>query len=221
MNRAFCITMYQEFGTVDKTITNIKKIFPDSFIVLIQSTNHAKYIYPMVNETICLYDYKNIVEKHKIASHAISRNYSVGFTYLYNTNIQFDYIVALCGDTLVTDPTNFDRRYNDMKKQNKVACVSQAIGQDFHSADSNPANGISGGRYQFDGITDFMPQLFIIDGKSAIETKVFSDIKITNPFTSEQCLGDEFISKFGNFNVIKLARNAYDYKDGVIFQYKD
>lgn len=220
--KAFCITLYNEFLTVTQTIKNIKDYFGDNcYIVVVQSESKLDYkIESNYNSLIKLSNLAEVYDSSRVAAHAICRNYSVGFSHLYDTNIIFDYIVALCADTLVVDPNNFNRRYEDMKRLNKYMCISQAIGQNFHASDSNPLQGKEGGRFQHENTTDFMPQFFMIRGKEAIEKRVFSNINITNEFTSEQCLGDEFVSKFGHFEVIRLARNAYDYNDGIRLQYK-
>lgn len=217
--------MYREFSTVAKTIDNIKAHYSkDSHIVLIRSTDDTTEYssYLSCNKVIHLPDFSKLVKQYEIPSHAITRNYSAGFSYLYDTNIPFDYIVALCGDTYVKDPSNFDRRFEDMKNRNKYICLSQALGQNFHSSNSNPDEGSEGGRFQHESITDFMPQFFMVDGRKAIETKVFSNMIITNKYTSEQCLGDELIDKFKTFDyAIRLAKNAYDYSDGIIYQHKE
>ena len=75
------------------------------------------------------------------------------------------------------------------------------------------------GRLQHENITDFMPQLFFLDG-SLIESGAFTNIKITNKFTSEQCLGDELMKRVPfatNVGLLNSAarRNAYSYSDGV------
>ena len=152
----------------------------------------------------------------------MSRNFSKIFRDLYAAP-EMDYYVAFTGDTRVTDPINFNRLYNVMKDKNKIACVSQAIGQRFHASTDNLKDK-SGNRYQHDRITDFMPQLFLLDGQFATSTKCFSNIEVTNVLTSEQCLGDELLSHIeGDFHdkVYRVNwRNpsyAYAYNDGVIY----
>lgn len=219
----FCISMYNEYDTIRKSLLEIRKYYNDkAYIIIVRSDTGIPIpeIEKIVNKMIVYNNLASTIKKHKLPSHALSRNYGAAFTELYNTNINFKYIIALCGDTLVTDASNFDRRFDEMCKNTKLACVSQAIGQNFHASDSDPANGICGGRLQTENITDFMPQFFIIDGKFASTTKVFSKIKIVNEFTSEHCLGNELVRALnGNFKekVIRLARRAYDYNDGIIF----
>ena len=74
---------------------------------------------------------------------------------------------------------------------------------------------------QYDGISDFMPQFFMVRGVAATFTRMFSDTKITNEYTSEQCLGDEFMKHVpGNFkdSAYIISTNAYDYSDGIVYQ---
>jgi len=92
----------------------------------------------------------------------------------------------------------------------------------------NPTNkcplNCCGGRIQYEGIRDFMPQFFMVEGSFASETKVFSDIAVTNEYTSEQCLGDEFSRHIkGSFldNAHVIASNAYSYSDGLLYQVKE
>jgi hypothetical protein len=102
--------------------------------------------------------------------------------------------------------------------------VSQAIGQNFHAADADPPEKVEG-RYQYDGISDFMPQFFMVDGHFAKNSGIFSHMKVTNEYCTEQCLGDELIqydiSKPFDKDVYIIAKNAYDYNDGIIYNYND
>ena len=135
----------------------------------------------------------------------------------------YKYIVALTGDTYISDLSGLDRLFDKMISKDKVVCVSQAIGQDFHAYNSNPPEEC-GGRFQYDGITDFMPQFFLIDGKFAKNTEIFSNMEVTNEYCTEQCLGDElshYITKPFDKDVYIIAKNAYDYDDGIIYNYND
>jgi hypothetical protein len=104
--------------------------------------------------------------------------------------------------------------------------ISQALGIKFfgpnHDKDSDPNVGT---RLQHDMITDIMPQLFIMDGKFALETKCFQNIEIVNNYCSEQCLGDEvlkYVKTPAEFHkrIGKLGIKGFDYNDGVIINYK-
>jgi|15BtaG_2_1085339.scaffolds.fasta_scaffold08299_4 hypothetical protein len=216
------ITMFNEHVTVLRTVKNI--IGCESFtpyIVLVHSDDGDKSkeleeIRELVDEYVLLPNLGSEYSGPQLAAHCITRNYSSVFNALNKK--KFDVVVGLTGDTLVTDPTNFIRRSQELEQEKKVAFVAQAIGQRFHSPD-----GPDEGREQHPHITDIMPQLFILEGKFSYDTKCFSTIEIVNKFTSEHCLGDELVSKIGKSNwrdkVVKLNRvqptNAYYYNDGV------
>lgn len=234
MRTAFIITMYDEFSLVLESIKNIRKTFNDAEIIVVQSdantkNNELNEIKLLSNEFICL---ENLGEKYSrfaLPSKAITRNISTGVKKLYEKNTEFDLIVILTGDTLITDADSFHRRYIDMINNQWVSMVSQAIGQNFHSDSDNPENGIFGGRYQDNNTTDFACCLFLLDGKFARETIAFSNILITNKWTSEQCLGDELVRAVGspeNFKKRVGILNgasptiAYSYNDGIIYHAK-
>lgn len=219
--RCFLITMYNEFDIVQKTITLIKSLMCDAVIYVIQSDDSSGRILTGMNKFMTLENLGDKIKRHKLPSHAITRNYGSLFKMAYESGFTFDFIAGITGDTLLTDPTTCDRIYDTMVRNNKILACSQAIGQNFHAEDSDPENGRCGGRIQFDGISDFMPQFFIVKGDFAHRTKVFSDIKITNEFTSEQCLGDELLRHVrGSFkeNALVIANNAYSYSDGIVYQ---
>ncbi len=221
--KCFIITMFGEAGTVNQTIKNIRAKISDAMIIVVRSENVS--VLDGHDKEIVLPNLALTTKRYEIAARAITRNYSAGFAECYKTiktGDSLEYVIAITGDTLVTDPLNFYRRYCEMCSSGKVLACSQAIGQNFHSTDSDPENGKCGGRFQFDGISDFMPQMFIVDGTFALVSRAFSDIELTNPYTSEQCLGDEFVKHIrGPFKerAMILAQNAYQYSDGVKYHY--
>lgn len=221
-NIAFLISMFNEFNTVQRTVDTIKAIFQSPTIHIVQSDDGSKKIIQGVNSFIVLENLLPLINKRKVPSHTIARDYSLLFKTSYAQEYQF--IVALTGDTLLTDPTMVLRIYAQMKQNNKVIACSQAIGQDFHAANSDPDNGLCGGRTQYAGISDFMHQFFLVDGQFAQKTKVFSNIGIVNDFTSEQNIGDEFMKHIPNESfsdhALILAKNAYDYNDGIMYNMK-
>jgi len=118
---------------------------------------------------------------------------------------------------------------NEMLNNNWVGMVSIAVGQNFHSNDDDPSNGISGNRFQNEDTTDFACCYFMIKGNFAKKHKSFSNIKITNKFTSEQCLGDEMMRSLSNegFGFDKIGilncvspEAAYSYNDGIEYHSK-
>lgn len=234
MKTAFVITMYDEFNLVLESIKNIKSVFNDAEIIVVQSNaeienDELNEIKLLSNEFICLENLGSKFSRFALPSIAITRNISTGMKKLYEKNLEIDLVVILTGDTLITDANSFKRRYSDMVNNKWISMVSQAIGQNFHSDNDNPEKGISGGRYQNYDTTDFACCLFLLDGKFAKETIAFSNIFITNRWTSEQCLGDELVKAVGsteNFKKYVGLLNsstptiAYSYDDGIIYHAK-
>ena len=219
----FCITMFNEHNIVMRNLNTIRNTYGEKAHCIVVHSDDGQPLGSIKTVADQVFVFPNLaleLPKHKIPSYSLSRNYGKAFTELYNTGIEFDYIVALCGDTLIHDVGNFDRRYMDMQKDGKLACVTQAIGQNFHAPDSDPANGVCGGRFQSEDITDIMPQFFMIDGRVAAATKAFAEIPVVNPYTSEHCLGDELVRMVGSFKdkVIVLSQSPYSYGDGIAYQ---
>jgi hypothetical protein len=217
-NVVFCIAMYDENNTVQFNIDKIRSTIHNAKIIVIQSDSGKEIKNADVFKI--LPNLAGTMPIHKLPANAVTRNYSAAFSEAYSNYFGAPYFVALTGDTLITDIKCLDILYRRMLDNNKVLAVSQAIGQDFHSAISNPPEN-SGGRYQFDGITDFMPQFFIVESNFAYRTKVFSNISITNEFTTEQCLGDEF-SRYGNFaeQALVFSKTAYGFTEGIKYHTK-
>lgn len=212
MSVAFCITMYDEGNTVQQNIDTIKNNNENDVTIVVQSDSGLQVV--STNSFYILPNLGNVMDKYKVAANAVTRNYSYAFKGVYDNYNEIDYIVALTGDTLISDIGCFDKLYKQMISENKIACVSQAINQDFHAHNSNPPE-VCGGRYQHDGVSDFMPQFFMLDGSFAYNTKVFSSIPITNEYCTEQCLGDELMNHVtGTFkdNVLVMSKSAYGYE---------
>lgn len=208
------ISMHDEDTTVAATIKEVLRAYGGSaFIFVVQSKCEVSP--PRDVDIEILPNLAGPTKRYELAARSLCRNLSHCFKRALKES---DYIVAMTGDTLVTDANNFNRRFEDMKRNNKMLACSQAIGQNFHAVDSDPESGRCGGRFQFYGISDFMPQLFIVDGNFFRRTGAFTDIAITNPFTTEQCLGDEFMRHTkGSFrdSALVFSDNAYQYSDGV------
>lgn len=231
MKLGVAITMYDEYEQVLDTIKNIKLNFKECFIVVVQSecelTNETlDDIKILSDEFIILPDLSKTVTRFELPARAICRNLSAGFSALYHTCIEFDIIVALTGDTLITDSNSFLRRFTDMIRNKWIGMVSQALGQDFHAAHIEH----NGGRYQDANSTDFACCFFILDGRVCISAKAFADIVVTNRWTSEQCLGDEIVRVIGG-NAMDFRKKvgilnheqpyvAYAYNDGLTYHAK-
>tara|TARA_R100001377_G_scaffold4026_1_gene2300 strand:- start:147 stop:860 length:714 start_codon:yes stop_codon:yes gene_type:complete len=222
------ISMFDEHELVLRNIQTIKEeVSIDPYFVVVHSddgnpSESLETIKSLVDRYTQVSDMSTEFPNHFYQARCVSRNFSKIFSNLY-TAPEMDYYVAFTGDTLVTDSNNFNRLHSVMKDKQKVACVSQAIGQRFHASTDNLKDR-SGNRYQHDRITDFMPQLFLLEGQFATSTKCFSHIEVTNELTSEQCLGDELLSHIdGDFHekVYRLNymdnSNAYAYNDGVVY----
>lgn len=211
------ISMFDEEITVNATVKEVLSVFPDAHIFVVQSDPGAGTV---AQGRMVVPNLAGTTKRYELAARAISRNMSLCFQ---NAKPGSEFIVALTGDTLVTDATNFTRRWEDMRRGGKVLACSQAIGQNFHAVTANPEEGRCGGRLQMYGISDFMPQFFIVDGAFAGLTGVFKEIQVTNPYTSEQCLGDEFMrhakGKFRDRAVV-FCDNAYGYQDGIVYHSK-
>jgi hypothetical protein len=214
--------MYDEANVVQHNIDVIKKYYGNnSFIVVIQSDSGQEITGADVFKV--LPNLSAQLDPYKLAANAVVRNYNEAFFQLYQNISHLRYVVALTGDTYISDASGLDRLYKKMIDAEKLICVSQAIGQNFHSKYADPPRKIEG-RYQHDGISDFMPQFFLIEGNFAHHIKLFASTRVTNEFCTEQCLGDELVvNTVRPFykNAYIIAKNAYDYNDGIIYNKND
>ena len=221
MKIALLVSFYNEVDTVRKTIEIFKRFSSDGTVICVQSEYHGVDTDAIRNQSDAFRVLPNLAgecRKYELAANAVTRNYSTAFSELNKLDVEVDYIVAILGDTFIY---NWDMLTSRINKTliNKKAGVLQAIGQNFHSDDADPISGKCGGRLQTENTTDIMPQLFILSGKVCD----FTDIELTNRFTTEQCLGDK-LSSLVDFNkdVVRLnspASNAYAFYDGVKLQH--
>jgi len=189
MRCAIIISFYDEYEEVAKSIIKIKNYFKKE--VDIYTVQSAAPPSSLING-IQIYSYYTLLpnlgslyNRYELPSQCITRNFSAGFSDMLNhVDKHYDYIVAFTGDTLIKDPSSFERRFQDMKSNNKVALVSQAIGQYFNSEDKD-RNMILASRFQDDNSTDFACCFWIMDGKFVKDTNAFRYIEITNKYTSE------------------------------------
>ena len=236
--KIFCITFFDEYDEVLNTIKNIKSAFKDeASIVLVNSEcedGNEETLSKIIESSDFYQKVENLYSKHsrfRFNSHSVSRNCNIMFNHVYESFQDFDYVVFLFGDTMITDASNFDRRFEEMKKEEKSFIAAQAIGQEFHASTANPEIGLNGGRFQHTRITDVMPQYILIDGKFARNKKVLSEVLNTNELTVEQCMGDAILKCLDNDvdkfhkNLYRLngdsPDNAYYYSDGIIYNAKD
>lgn len=224
MKIGLVITMYDEFDVVKQSLINIKKSINDFKIVVIHSDNgldneDLNFIKNNITYYELVSDLSKTLDKFELPSCVICRNYSIGFTKLYDID-SYDLIIGITADTLIND---IDTLINSLENE-YYGYVLQAIGQNFHSEYDNPKIGISGSRYQHENITDIMPQLFIFKGIIAKNCNLFSNIENKNKYTSEQNLGDDILKCVPEFKkFIKRLHNnrdVYNFNLGVNLQVK-
>jgi len=183
-----------------------------------KDTDALTYIKDNTDSYILLPNIAPDHDKYTLPSAAICRNYSVGFRKLRETTNNLDAVIGATGDTLFFDINQIKPHVATLRES---GLVLQAVGHDFHSSNADPANGIEGGRLQGPDTTDIMPQFFVFRGDFFYNTNLLLDIKITNPFTSEQCLGDNIIENLSQkFHtcIRRLGVHAYDFSDGITLQ---
>jgi len=218
MKIALLISLYDEIGTVEKTLRAFRSYCSDGIAICVQSKKpniDTSTLEVLSDAYVVLPNLAGKVNRYALPSAAVCRNYSKVFSILEKFNESVDFKIAILGDTHIYD---FEKLmgYLTNKMNGKKAAVLQAFGQNFHSADADPPSGKFGGRKQHPGITDIMPQLFVLRG----DMGGFTNIKNTNKWTSEQNLGDELASlcDFPN-DVVKLnGAGAYDFHVGVRLQ---
>ena len=233
MKFGIVITMFDEHELVLSSIQEIRENCHQAYICVVHSDDNNKTasLEKIINLVDKYYILPNLAldknfDAHTLASACIVRNLNKGFSDLYDSGNNFDCVVALTADTLMTDSTSFARRFGDIKIHNRKAIISQAIGQRFHAAGEN-GEFIPEGRLQSDDITDFACCLFFIEGHFAKKHSAFRNTIISNPYTSEQCLGDElkkcldqekisWSAAVGRLNYAD-PHIAYSYNDGVIY----
>jgi hypothetical protein len=224
--------MYKEHDLVLKSLNNIRTSFDNPVIIVVHSDDETQStaldcIKDLANEYILLPDLsKNIpiqTFRIRIGSRAWGRNFSAGFSKLYEKYCT-DYIIAFSGDTYIHTAPRLQLRINEMVTNNYVCYISRLQGQNLHEVTDIPEQGIQFNRPQGPESTDFLPTFFILDGEFGNKSKVFSSIEITNELTFEQCVGDDLVKALAMFNVSSsqigiLSTYAYGYKDGVTEQY--
>jgi hypothetical protein len=236
MNLGLIISFYDEHNIVLESLKNIKKICENVTFIAVHTNDNVdsealREIKQQSNFYFSLDDLSKIYDRNSYQARTISRNFSYGFSKIYQLVDNVDIICACTGDTLIYDANFIKKTYFEFLNKNKKAAIAQAIGQNFHAASDNLIDKKES-RYQDINTTDMMPQLFLLDGKFAFNTKCFSNIEVTNVWTSEQCLGDELKSQFENNtdksfhdNIIRLNEeelfNAYSFKDGVVYHAKN
>ena len=195
MNIGFLISVYDEIDIVKHTVATLNE--NNCSIIMIQSdpNDPSKLFEPSLvdiykklsNVAGSKEEYINERENFKIEGSstpvkAITRNLKVGFS--YHPDFHVDWWVVILGDVLISNLVGIKKIISIMMKQKKSVGITKAVGQTFMDNNNNPT------RIQYVNTTDFMPQFFLVKSE-LIKNGIFSNFKITNRFTTEQCLGDE------------------------------
>lgn len=218
MKIGIIISMYDEIDVVRETITNLRN--KDTKIVVIQSdpgkeemildSSSCDYYEKMSDISGGIEKYQEVIKEKKegkgemIGPIALTRNFSKGFTTIKNYDVE--YTVAITGDTKITSLEGILKIIEKMQKNNKIIGATRTIG--YTQYDENGEYT----RFQHRQITDIMPQFFIINNE-AIKKGFFCDIKRTNKYTTEQCLGDEIVRycKQNNLRFFDIFYRISDY----------
>ncbi len=196
MKFGIVISMYDEIEEVIETINSIKG--KNCKIVTIQSDpgdKKKRLEKSLSDEYIMLPDlagsrkeYQEMVEKFKkgaplpIAPFAVTRNFSKGFSMIKKFDV--DYVIGIEGDTRLKNFKGVQKIIEKMKTSKKIVAFTRTLGYTLHDEKGKLT------RYQDRFSTDIMPQFFIVD-INAVKQGLCCDMKVTNPHTSEVCLGDE------------------------------
>lgn len=199
MKLGFVISMYDEIDIVKKTIQNLK--ISNSKIVIIQSDpgNNAM----ILDDSLCdKYEkmtdlaggrekYEKMIEEGKkegkgemIGPIALTRNFSRGFSLIQNFDV--DFVIAITGDTKITNLNGISKVIQKMKKDKKIVAGTRSIGYTMF----NELGEFT--QFQSRNITNIMPQFFIVD-KNSVMKGLFVNNKRTNKYNTEQCFGDEIV----------------------------
>lgn len=193
MNLGLIVSTYDEVDTTTKTINTFKqKNFP---VIVIQSDpkNPKKIIdgnsvdyYELLPDFAGSKDQyiqeRMITKGLTTPTKALTRNFNKAFSIAKTFDV--DWWLTICGDVVINNFNGIEKILQKMIKDNKSVGITKAVGQIFHDENDEPA------RIQYNDTTDFMPQFFIVNQKF-IQNGLFNNISITNPFTTEQCMGDE------------------------------
>jgi hypothetical protein len=215
MKIGFIISMYDEIEQVKANIDILKQ--EDYKIIVIQSDpKQANKILDnnSVDHYELLSDLAGSIEKYheertkkekgsSIPAKALSRNFSHAFTAAKNFSV--DWWVAILGDVRISKITGIRKQIDKIISNNKYIGITRAVGQTFLDEESEFT------RIQKTDSTDFMPQFFIVKAE-LVNKGLFNNIRISNKYTTEQCLGDEVL-RFCNENNFEYGDICYSISD--------
>lgn len=192
MQIGLIISMYNELEQVKRNIQAIKN--DCQTVIVIQSNpndptkildKHLVDYYAILPDIAgSVTTYQNEIRKglSVIPAKAVSRNYSYGINIA--KNFDNDWWICVFGDVSITNLDGIVDIIDKTIKQGKSLAITRAVGQIFPDENCNFI------RIQKSNTTSFMPQFFIVNS-SLIKSGLFNQIRITNPYCTEQCLGDE------------------------------
>ena len=224
MRIAVLITMYDEDDVVNFNLSRVAYRSKDIYIC--RSTNKRKEPFGDLelpedfnkNNLITLPNLGNKFNHYELPARAVCRNYSALFTAVKDRE-DIDWVVAITGDTKLYHLMGVMNMIGIMKDLDCDLAVNKAIGQHMHSADKTIEeleDGKHGGRRQTMEMADMMPQLFIVRHREIQRRELFCNIRITNRWCSEQCLGDAFLaSGLPLERQHTMSKQAYGFTMGV------
>ena len=189
--------MYDEIDTSLETIKNIKTSV-EKIIVIQSNPGNEKNILDksLIDHFELLPDlasssknYKNERQKgglSTIPARALSRNCSKGFQ--ISTSFEIDWWVFIMGDVLINDLSGIKKIIKKMEKENKFLGITQPIGQTLYDPNGHLTHFVT------KKMTTLIPTFFIVHS-DLIQKGLFTNIEVTNPYTTEQGFGDD-LKKF-------------------------
>ena len=227
MKLGLAVTMLDEDHNVAQTLQKVGEEF--TAIAVAQSGGEESELTEILSKHqcathICLPDLDTRSEEDQagdgerfdIGARAQSRNYSAAFEWLVDNCGDLDFAVGIHGDTAIIHTHGIHWVVEKMNASKAGIGVSRAMGQSLHSAEltreqmADPDHP-KGGRMQDESNMDFMPQFFVATGNTH---PFLAQIKVTNPWCMEQCIGDAIKGHVGQF---VFAQNAYDFSDGIFY----
>ena len=211
MNLGLIVSMYDETEKVTKTIKNTKNDFYKIIVIQSNPGDKKKLIdSSLIDRYELLPDLALSIENYQnerkqgglstIPARALSRNCSKGFP--ITNSFDVDWWIFIMGDVLLNNLSGIKKIITKMEKQDKFLGITRPLGQTLYDSHGKLKHFVT------KDTKTFTPTFFIVKS-SLIQKGLFTDIEITNPFTSEQCFGDE-LKKF-------LLKNKIDFYNSTFF----
>ena len=228
MNLGLIISMYDETDKVTKTIKKTKNDFNKIITIQSHPGDEKKLIdSSLVDHYELLPDLalsvKNYQNERKqgglstIPARSLSRNCSKGFQ--ITNSFDVDWWIFIMGDVKIENLFGIKKIITKIEKENKFLGITRPIGQTLYDSNGKLKHLVT------KDSTTFIPTFFIVKS-SLIQKGLFTDIEVTNPFTTEQCFGDNlkkflFENKMNFHNItFFISDNAYPYNiNGIEYNY--